>query len=186
MTDDPDLPLVLALQNGDDLALNALMDRHREPLFRFVFRHAGNETVARDVAQEAFVRAYFNIGKFRPGPRFSTWLYRIALNLCHDHARSRHARRERLHQPLAEPGADTPDASARDPGEQAALSEELAAARAAIDKLPRRLREALLLTLAGERSHREAAELLEVSVKTVETRVHRARKLLDARLRSRR
>src|SRR5271165_2922085 len=75
--EDPDLTLVQALKVGEDQALNALMDRHREGLFRFVLRHVHNEADALELAMETFVRAYFNIEKFRPAAKFATWLYRL-------------------------------------------------------------------------------------------------------------
>ena len=78
--EDPDLALVQALMLGKDHALNALMDRHREGLFCFVLRHVHNEADALELAMETFVRAYFNIDKFRPAAKFATWLYHIALN----------------------------------------------------------------------------------------------------------
>ena len=87
--EDPILTLVQALKVGEDQALNALMDRHREGLFRFVLRLVHNEADALELAMETFVRAYFNIGKFRPTAKFTTWRYQIALNLCRDHLRSR-------------------------------------------------------------------------------------------------
>src|SRR5689334_8524841 len=87
--EDPDLPLVQALLLGEDRALNVLMDRHREGLFRFVLRHVHNEADALELAMETFVRAYFNIGKFRPAAKFATWLYHIALNLCRATCRRR-------------------------------------------------------------------------------------------------
>jgi RNA polymerase sigma-70 factor (ECF subfamily) len=62
--EDPDLALVQALQIGEDRALEVLMDRHQEALFRFVLRLISNEADAIELTQEAFVRAYFNIGKF--------------------------------------------------------------------------------------------------------------------------
>jgi DNA-directed RNA polymerase specialized sigma24 family protein len=87
--EESDLDLVQALQAGEDRALDALMDRHREGLFRFVFRQIRNESDALELTMEAFVRAYFSIGKFRPTAKFATWLYHIALNLCRDHAKSK-------------------------------------------------------------------------------------------------
>src|SRR6266480_1425867 len=86
--EDADLALVRALEAGDDQAFGALMDRHQKGLFRFIFRHIPNEADALELTQTAFVRVYFNIGKFRPTAKFITWLYRIALNLCRDHTRS--------------------------------------------------------------------------------------------------
>jgi DNA-directed RNA polymerase specialized sigma24 family protein len=79
--EDPDLGLVQALKAGEDQALNALMDRHRDGIFHFVLRHVHNEADALELAMETFARAYFNIEKFRPAAKFATWLHHIALNL---------------------------------------------------------------------------------------------------------
>ena len=186
MADDPDLELVLALQNGDDLALNALMDRHREPLFRFLYRYARNETIARDMAQEAFVKAYFHIKEFRPGPRFSTWLYRIALNLCYDYARSKHGKRALLHEPIPMPGEEGVTANLAGkgcgPAEGVVISEELANVQQAIAELPHDLKAALLLHVVEEHSQKEVAEMLGTTPKSIELRVYRARKLLNVAL----
>ena len=73
--EDPDLALVQALKIGEDRALNALMDRHREGIFHFVLRHVHNEADALELAMETFARAYFNIEKFRPAAKFATWLH---------------------------------------------------------------------------------------------------------------
>lgn len=178
MAEDPDLALVRALQAGDDSALNALMSRHREPLFRFLFRQTRNEADARDLAQEAFVRAYFKIGNFQPAARFGTWLFQIGLNLCRDHARSKHGRRALRHDPLAGTGELAPTEPGADPGAGAALAETLALVQRAIDDLPHGLKAAFLLTVIEERPQKDAAAILGVTVKAVETRVYRARQLL--------
>ncbi|MBA3849693.1 MAG: RNA polymerase subunit sigma-24 [Opitutus sp.] len=178
MADDPDLELVLALQAGDDSALRALMDRHREPVFRFLFRYTRSETTARDLAQETFVRAYFKIARFEPRARFGTWLHRIALNLVRDHSRSRHARRELLRAPL-EAAADHPPASATDdPRHRLERLDRLQRVQAAIDALPKDLKGALLLTVFEGMSHEEAAAVLDTTAKAIETRIYRARNLL--------
>src|SRR5260370_19055672 len=82
--EDPDLALVRALQAGEDRALETLIQRHQEGVFRFVFRHISSEAAAIELTQGAFVRAYFSIGKFRPTAKFVIWLYPITLNLCRD------------------------------------------------------------------------------------------------------
>ncbi len=181
MADDPDLDLVRALQGGEDLALNALMARHKEPLFRFLFRCTRNETVARDLAQEAFVRAYFNISSFKPKAKFTTWLFQIALNLCRDHARSRHHKRSFLHASLSDrdgSGVPEPADASPDPRQRAAGADQLALALRAIENLPHGLRAALILGVIEERAQQEVAEILGVSVKAVETRIYRARRML--------
>jgi RNA polymerase sigma factor CnrH len=182
-SEDPDLILVQALQVGKDQALNALMDRHREGLFRFVLRHVHNEADALELAMETFVRAYFNIGKFRPAAKFTTWLYHIALNLCRDHLRSR-AYRDSLQTASfdvpAREGED-PDlllATDRGPDQKADRREELIALEKAISELPEDLKTAFTLTAMEDRPQAETAELLGISLKAVEMKVYRARRLL--------
>jgi RNA polymerase sigma factor (sigma-70 family) len=181
--EDPDLALVQALKVGEDHALNALMDRHREGLFRFVLRHVHNETDALELAIETFVRAYFNIEKFRPAAKFATWLYQIALNLCRDHLRSQayqySLRTVSFDAPTQEDGDPSLLlATERGPDQKTDRREELIALEKAISELPEDLKNALILTTLEDRKQAETAELLGVSLKAVEMRVHRARKLL--------
>lgn len=143
--EDPDLSLVQALKVGEDQALNALMDRHREGLFRFVLRHVPNEADAIELAMETFVRAYFHIEKFRPAAKFATWLYHIALNLCRDHLRSR-AYRDSLQtiafdaqaQEAGDPSLLV--AMERGPDQKTERLEELTALEKAIRELPEDLK----------------------------------------------
>ncbi|HYY30523.1 MAG TPA: RNA polymerase sigma factor [Chthoniobacterales bacterium] len=181
--EDPDLTLVKALMLGQQQALDALMDRHREGLFRFVLRNVQNEDDALELAMETFVRAYFNIEKFRPTAKFATWLYRIALNLCRDHVRSRAYRDSRQTVSFDAPGQEAGDpgsvlAKERGPRQSAERQEELNALQKAIGELPEELKEVVILTALEDRSQAEAAELLRISVKAVEMRLYRARKLL--------
>jgi RNA polymerase sigma factor (sigma-70 family) len=182
-TEDPDLTLVQALKVGEDQALNVLMDRHREGLFRFVLRQVHNEADALELAMETFVRAYFNIEKFRPAAKFATWLYQIALNLCRDHLRSR-AYQDSLHTVSFDaPKEESSDpsllvATEGRPDQKAECLEELIALQKAISELPEELKGAFILTALEGRQQAETAELLGISLKAVETRVYRARKLL--------
>lgn len=180
---DADLALVRALQAGDDSALDTLMERHREPIFRFVHGYVVNEADAVELTQETFVRAYFNIGKFKPTAKFATWLYRIALNLCRDHAKSRRVKHAAITDSLTPAETDTDaerdlPAHGRAPDEEAESAEKMRALDGAIAQLPHDLRTALVLTVMEQRSHHDCAELLETTPKTIETRVYRARKLL--------
>ncbi len=182
---DPDFELVRALQSGSDSALSELMERHQEGIFRFIDKHVSNESDAADLAQETFVRAYFKIGQFRPDGKFASWLYRIALNLCRDHARSRRSHEAARTDSLS---ASTPGASEIDrdlPVSETATdviltSEKMAVLEEGLASLPLDMREALVLTALDRRSHKESAELLGTTPKTVELRVYRARKRLAA------
>jgi RNA polymerase sigma-70 factor (ECF subfamily) len=181
--EDPDLALVQALQAGEDRALNILIDRHREGLYRFVFRHISNEADAIELTQDAFVRAYFNIGKFRPTAKFVTWLYHIALNLCRDYARSQAYRYSSqtvsTDVSVEENEGQRPLLSnQRGPDQQTQDREKLRAVEKAISELSQDLKNPLILTALDGRSHADTGELLGISPKAVEMKVYRARKLL--------
>jgi RNA polymerase sigma factor CnrH len=180
---DPDLTLVQALKVGEDQALNALMDRHREGLFCFVLRHVHNEADALELAMETFVRAYFNIEKFRPAAKFATWLYHIALNLCRDHVRSRAYQYSLQTVSFDAPAQEGDDpslllATEGRPDQKADRVEELNALEKAISELPEDLKNAFILAALEDRPQAETAELLGISLKAVEMKVYRARKLL--------
>jgi len=177
----PDLPLIAAIQAGDDSALVELIERHREPLFRFVYRYLHDETQARDIVQETFVRAYFKTAQFKPHSLVKTWLYTIALNLCRDQGR-RLARRVTdisLNALLSDgqlpPGlADT----APGPDIQARQNDRFVTLQRAIDQLPHKLKAALVLFSLEGYSQKEVAEMLETTPKTIELRVAHAREKL--------
>jgi RNA polymerase sigma-70 factor (ECF subfamily) len=181
--EDQDLTFVTALKAGQDQALNALMDRHRKGVFNFVFRHISNEADALELTAEAFVRAYLNIGRFRPSAKFVTWLYQIALNLCRDHVKSR-----AYQYTLQTVSADAPtqegeeqdwlSVSERDPVEETEGGGELSALEKAISELPEDLKNPLILAALEGYSRAEVAELLGISHKAVEMKVYLARKLL--------
>ena len=178
---DADLPLLEAIRTGDESALEALMERHQSSLFYFVFRYAGSEIVAREIVQDTFVRAYFKAGSFRPRSTVKTWLFTIALNLCRDagRRRSRAPTFVSLDQPVSD---EKPHFEVADDGatadEQTAKSEELNHLREAIDRLPEKLKLPLVLCVLEERPHKEAAELLSTTPKTIELRIYRAKKKL--------
>ncbi|MBL9188392.1 MAG: sigma-70 family RNA polymerase sigma factor [Opitutaceae bacterium] len=184
MTDSETSPadgeLMARLQAGDDLALTALMSRWQIPLRRFIYRSLGNEADALDVAQETFVRVYQHRAKFRPGAKFSTWLFSIALNLCRDGIRRRKVRPA---MPLDEAGVVAASEHITDPSETAPDSDLVRAetaqtVRSAVEALPEPLKTAVLLCEYEDLSLADAAEVAGCSAKAVETRLYRARALL--------
>jgi RNA polymerase sigma factor (sigma-70 family) len=181
--EDPDLALVRALQAGEDGALETLIHRHQEGVFRFVFRYISNEADALELTQDTFVRAYFNIGKFRPRAKLVTWLYHIALNLCRDRARSQVYRYSSqtisMDVPVEEDeGQKHLISNQRGPDKAADDREKLRALDKAISELPQELKSPLLLTALEGLSQIETGQLLGISAKAVEAKVYRARKLL--------
>ncbi|MDP3073796.1 MAG: sigma-70 family RNA polymerase sigma factor [Opitutaceae bacterium] len=175
---DPDLPLIEALQAGEDLALNELIQRHREPLFHFAFRYLRNEAAARDVVQETFVRVYFKAGSFKPHSAVKTWLYTITANLCRDRLRrlAKHRQDISIDAPAAEHAAVTEQADARpNPAEQSAQADQFKVLQRAIDQLPHTLKLPLILSALEGKTHKETAEILDTTPKTVELRIYHAK-----------
>jgi len=171
------------LIQGHDAALDHLMERHGQRLFHYLLRQLP-EGEAEDCAQETFVRIYLHRAKFRPGAKFSTWLYAIATNLARDCQRrkTRHpevsldAASDRWEDgtPLRETMAD----GAATPGEALLAGERAAQVRDAVQALPEELREALVLYEYENLPQGEIAEILRCTPKAVETRIYRARNLL--------
>lgn len=182
MTPDSDEIIMGALAGGDDLALNELMNRWQAPLRGFLYRYTQNEQDACDLAQEAFVRIYQQRVRYRPGARFSTWMFQIALNLAR--SRSRWSKRH----PTASLDDKTTDisrlnlATEASPSDSRQEAEKIAAVKAAIAALPPDLRDAVILAEYEEKSHAEIAMIAGTTAKGVETRLYRARKLLRASL----
>jgi RNA polymerase sigma factor (sigma-70 family) len=172
-TDPNDGDLMLRLQNGDDRALDLLMNRWQVPLRRFLYRWLHNDADALDFAQETFVRVYRHRERFRPGAKFSTWLFAIALNLCRNHARKIKTRPtvplDRAPETEADEGA---------PNDNLLDVEKTAAVRHAVDALPEPLKTATLLCEYEDLSLAEAAVAAGCSAKAIETRLYRARGLL--------
>jgi len=179
-----DAECMVRLCEGEDRALNELMERWQKPLVSFLFRYTGNESTAVDLAQESFVRVYENRRSFRGGT-FSGWLFSIAANLCKNHARWQ-ARHPTVSLDAAE---QTPLASAGElasplstPSEQAAAAEVAAAVREAVQALPHELKTVTLLFEYEGQSYRDIAAALACTPKTVETRLYRARQILREKL----
>jgi len=170
------------LAAGHDAALNALMHRHATAVFRFLVRMLGNEDDANDLAQETFVRVYRARESYRPENKFTTWLYTIAANLARNHLRWR-ARHPALSLDATSDetgrslGDGVPSASG-DPLQQAEAGERVRAVQAAVQALPEDLRQALVLCEWEGLTMAEAAEVLQTTVKAVDSRLYRARKQL--------
>lgn len=175
-----DSDLAEKLKKGDDSALNEIMSRYKERLYKFAWRMVGNEDNARDIVQETFTKVYFNIKKFDSSYKFSTWLYQIALNSCRDYKRKNKNSLFNISLDHAEakeselwsvPQSDVVDALH--------AKRQVAKLKIEIAKLPAKLRETFVLYAIEEKSQVECAAILGVSVKTIETRVYRARKILE-------
>lgn len=173
------------LARGDERALDELMERHAGRVFQFFWRRLDQEEDAKDLAQETFVRLYQAAGRYDGSRSFTTWLYTIAANL----ARNRIRWRQR--HPEAELPADSTElgraaagerSTSRTPREQLLREERAAAVRAAVERLPERLREVVILCEWEELSVPQAAAVLRRTPKAVESLLYRARRRLREEL----
>jgi RNA polymerase sigma-70 factor (ECF subfamily) len=185
-SDDQDAQDMVRLAGGQDFALNQLMARHGEKLYRYLLRSLQDDADAADLAQETFVRVYQNRARYNPSQKFSTWLYAIASNLVRDRYRWR-SRHQSLsldaeHPHLALPIKDAMSAGDPAPDQDLQARERSGAVRQAIAGLPQELRQPLILSLYEELPHAEIAGILGCSAKAVETRIYRARQQLRSTL----
>jgi RNA polymerase sigma-70 factor, ECF subfamily len=178
----PDLECMVRLREGDDLALNELMERWQKPLHSFILRYVGNHRDSIELAAETFVRVYQHRSRFNFKSKFSTWLLTIATNLCRHHARWR-----QRHPTISLDDAASSDEvsdehlfiSAEEiPSALASRAELAKLVREEIQKLPHDLKTAVLLFAYDELSYAEIGEILRCTPKAVETRLYRVRKLL--------
>ena len=161
-----DREAILACQAGDRAAFDRLVERHQRQVYRLCFRYVNNHEDASDLAQDAFVKAYKAIGRFRGDSAFSTWLYRIAVNTCLNFRSARRMAQEELSETLADPG--TPVVQRMQERE---LSQQV---REAVTRLPEKQRATLILKIYHDLTHEEVAGILGSSVGTVKANLFHA------------
>jgi RNA polymerase sigma-70 factor, ECF subfamily len=176
VTERSDETLLAAHLRGDPRAFGELVGRHERRVYGLCLRILGSREDAEDATQEAFLAALRKAASFRQAAAFSTWLYRIAVNAATDQARRRARARLTPLDPedaaaAAAPGGDHGDAVATAVAVQAALAE-----------VPEEFRVAVVLCDLYRVPYAEAAQILEIPVGTVKSRVFRGRLALAERL----
>jgi RNA polymerase sigma-70 factor, ECF subfamily len=179
-----DRDLVRRCLKQDQDAFRILLARYERPVYGIVRRMIPDEEDARDLAQEAFIRAFKSLKQFDTSRKFSSWLFRIAHNLCIDHYR----RRKLATVPLVrrtegedEESWDLPD-QAPDPAETFSDRERSRRLLAAVESLPPVYRMVLLLRHQEGLAYDEIAEATDLPRGTVKARIHRAHRLLKEKL----
>jgi RNA polymerase sigma-70 factor (ECF subfamily) len=170
--------LVDAAKSGDPAAFDALVRRYRPRIFALALHLTGSKTEADDITQDAFLRAYRNIGRFEGRSEFFTWLYRIALNRA---LNVRRDQRRRITMSLDDPRltlALEVDAQG-DPRRALELRETYKVLLGAFDSLSPLLRTTIALTLLQGLSYKEAAVVLDTTEGTIAWRVHEARRKMS-------
>jgi RNA polymerase sigma-70 factor (ECF subfamily) len=175
--------LVERLKTRDERAFNELVRTYERRVFGLVFRMLGQRAEAEDLTQEVFVQVFKAIGSFRGESKLSTWIYRIAVNLCKNRAkylRVRHAGEQDQLEDVAErmPLADARNANVAQlerPDEAMAGRQVEDIVRRAIAEVDENFRECLILCDVEELSYEEIAEITQLPVGTVKSRIFRAR-----------
>ena len=182
---DNDQALVEKVQQGDKKAFDMLVIKYQQKVANIVARYIRDPVESLDVTQEAFIKAYRALPKFRGDSAFYTWLYRIAINTAKNYLVSQSRR---------PPGSDVDAESAEqiDSGERLKdraspesilLSDEIATTvRNAIEDLPEELKTAITLRELEGLSYEEIAEAMDCPIGTVRSRIFRAREAIDAQL----
>jgi RNA polymerase sigma-70 factor (ECF subfamily) len=180
-----DQTLVEQVQQGDKQAFDVLVLKYQNKIIQLVNRYVHDSDEARDVAQEAFIKAYRAIGRFRGDSAFYTWLYRIAINTAKNYlvASGRRPPRSDIDAQDAEQYEGATGLKEYATPERLLLKDEILAAIAeAIDDLPDDLRTAITLRELEGLSYEEIAQTMECPIGTVRSRIFRARDAIDTRL----
>ena len=169
--------LLRRAQRGDPDAFEQLMTPLEKMIWRVCWHYTGDREAASDCGQDAMVRIWQGLSKYRGDCAFETWVYRVAANCCMDFLRKKKRDRSESIEPLREQGFDPADPKAGTE-EQVVAADEHARLREGIAELPEEQREALVMTQLEGISYEEAAERLGVSEGTVKSRVNRAKSKL--------
>jgi len=170
-----DFELVDLANGGNARALEHLFDKHYMTVYSLAFKWCGVKEDAEDIAQEVFVKLVRKLHTFGQKSSFKTWLYRIVINTARDFGRKRAGKK------ACESAVD-PEACADNPGGRGENALETARLFAAIDRLPVRQKEAILLVFGEGLSHKETARALGCAETTISWRIFQARKRLGKSL----
>jgi len=182
--------LIAALRAGEESAYETLIRQYQQPVYNLVCRLMNDRVDAADVVQEVFLKVFRSIGSFRGNSSLKTWIYRITVNEAHNHRRwfSRHQRQEVSfggEEGLA-PAEDCLTAPGRSPFDYAADGETRALVERALAELNPNFRAAVVLRDIEDLNYEEIAEVLDISLGTVKSRILRGRealrKILEERL----
>ncbi|WP_085993610.1 RNA polymerase sigma factor SigW [Oceanobacillus senegalensis] len=174
------------VKRGDQAAYSEIVELFQDRIFHHCYRMLMNRHEAEDIAQEAFIRAYVNINSFDVNRKFSTWLYRIATNLCIDRIRKR---KPDYYLDAEIKGTDGlnmySQLSSKEPlpNEKVESIELQHYIHHEISNLPPKYRSIIILRYLEEFSLQEISDIMDIPLGTVKTRIHRGREALRKRLR---
>lgn len=169
---------------GETDAFSLLVQRWERPIYGLSLRMLGRDEDARDVCQETFLAAYRNLKKFRGEAKFSSWLYRIALNACHSRLRRNGAVTEQSIDAEDEAGRkyELADVEAESLTDRVSRDQRAQIVRRALNGLPPEMRQVILMKEYEELTFAEIGEILQIPVSTVKSRLYTGLQQLRLRL----
>jgi RNA polymerase sigma-70 factor, ECF subfamily len=185
---DVERALIRRLQDRDERAFRELLELHRDRVFNITYRMLGNRSEAEDVSQEVFITVFKTIDSFRGDSKFSTWLYRVAVNHTKNRIKYLARRHDKKRDELDERSAETNSATSGSPARAAQPDKALASAQMeklmqeAIASLDEDQREVVVLRDIEDLSIEEICEITGLPDGTVKSRLHRARLVLRKKL----
>lgn len=182
---DAELALIARARAGDGDAYGRLVQANQDRIYASVLRQVRDEHKAMDITQEAFIQAYRAIDTYEDRARFSTWMYRIAMNLITSHYRHERAQKRggsQTETSLNIEGMPEPGADQRTPDDLVAAGDLGVLVRAAIDELDDEYRDVVVMRDLQDLSYEEIAETLKIAPGTVRSRLHRGREKLRDKL----
>ena len=181
--------LMGSVRLGNRHAFEVLINRHQRSVLNFIFRFLGNRTDAEDLTQEVFLRVWKAAGTYKPDAKFTTWLYRIATNLCINRQHAIRIRRLFVQSHIQEQIQNSKDSSIigesagiLSPEERLIDSEQSVRLLNALNELPTSQRVAIVLRIYDEMSYQEIAQIMDRSVSSVDSLLIRAKKNLHRKL----
>jgi RNA polymerase sigma-70 factor, ECF subfamily len=176
--DKEDHELLALIQDGSGQAFAALVERHTERFYRLAFRYLQSKEAAEDVVQDAFLKLWENPALWQPerNSKFTTWFYRIVVNLCLDQ------RKKKRPDPLNDPDVITDD---REPVDETMMrAQEQKMVEKEIAALPERQRAALNLCFDEGLTNQEAADVMGINLKALQSLIMRAKTTLKERMKA--
>ena len=185
---DPDAQLMLRFKDGDVSAFDSLFKKHTRRIVNFAYRFVRNREIAEELSQEIFLKVYENASGYQVQARFTSWLYRIATNVCLNEIRKPQFRipHQSVNSQRSYGGGENDRrlefGTTKGPDEILEGQAVERVIKRALEQIPEKQRIAFLLSKYQELSYAEVAEVLEVSEKAVKSLVHRAKEALAERL----
>lgn len=173
-------------KRGDREAFAELIEIYKDKIFQLAYRMVGNRQDAEDIAQETFLRVYANLHSYDDSYKFSTWIYRIATNLCIDRGRKKRPDFSLDEETELGQGMDwysRLSSSEKTPEDKVVTQELQETVQGALSQLQPKYRSIMILRYIEDLSLQEISDIVKLPITTIKTRIHRGREALRSKLR---